>query len=138
MKTMQQVLAQDAFTAFLTRPRNRFDDALEIQLGAGNIIAIGATLITAARECQDERHDWRGDPALQMIVHQLCHLVGVQTVDYPRNSYGGFNYAEADAACCRKASFPTLLYLAEAAERSRASALRELRVVGLAGALEAA
>ena len=58
-------------------PRNRFADALAINNGAGNLVAISRSLKDAAWEAQEEHRSteaaWR-DPAVRLIAHQIGYL----------------------------------------------------------------
>lgn len=54
--------------------RNRFDDALQINMGAVNISGIAHSLIDACRACRDEGAQPADDAAVRLIVHQLAHL----------------------------------------------------------------
>jgi hypothetical protein len=105
-------------TEFFARKHSRFDDALEIQMGACNLRAIAGTLIEASEAAYLEFVQPGKCPAVQLILHQMAHLCTIMTSDYPAGS-GGFNYNEAEAACCAKASFETLHYIASQENRLR-------------------
>ena len=57
--------------------RNRFKEALMINEGAGNLVAISRSLKDAAWEAQEEHRSteaaWR-DPAVRLIAHQIAYL----------------------------------------------------------------
>jgi hypothetical protein len=86
----------------------RFSDALFIQEGACNPSAIARALV---RACDDAREDyrrapgtdWRLDPAIQLILHQLCFLCGISTRDEAYETEDGqrvgFDWDAAMAAC---------------------------------------
>jgi hypothetical protein len=63
------------------RVARRFEDALEIQDGAINPVAIAKALVDACLECIDEGVSQCEDPAVRLIVHQLSHIVDSRTVD---------------------------------------------------------
>jgi hypothetical protein len=64
--------------------RNRFDDALFIQAGAVNGLAISKALHRAYEAARSESRNTKTtnqDPAVQLILHQLCHLAAIPTKD---------------------------------------------------------
>lgn len=68
--------------------RNRFEEALFIQGGACNGRAIAKALVKAYEEAHLERQGTdktNADPAVQLIVHQLCHLAQINTDDGERH-----------------------------------------------------
>jgi hypothetical protein len=83
-------------------PRNRFENALEIQEGACNGLAVSKALHEAYREAYAEGKDTTGynqDPAVQLILHQLCHLAGIPT----ESTNGSFwDWDRATAACTER------------------------------------
>jgi len=98
------------------RTPNRFENALMIQSGACNGAAIAGSLHQAYREAREEYRDTdrtNRDPAVQMILHQLCHLGRISTDDYSHPS--GFRYDRAYRECVdRCQSYRTLVLLGEA------------------------
>jgi hypothetical protein len=58
---------------------NRYDDALYINAGACNPKGVARALVEAIDQVCRERNatDVRSDPAVQLILHQLCHLAGM-------------------------------------------------------------
>lgn len=74
----------------IQRTRNRFDDALFVQAGACNGQAVARALVKAYDEAKADTRstgDANLDPAVQMILHQLCHLGGIITEDSSRFVY---------------------------------------------------
>ena len=58
----------------------RHDDALLIQQGACNPIAIANTLVDAIGEARKAPDEYiTRDPAVRLITHQLCHVLGIMT-----------------------------------------------------------
>lgn len=58
---------------------NRYDDALFIQMGASNPVAVAGTLREHMADMMDGGADHptiQNDPALRLITHQLAHLMG--------------------------------------------------------------
>lgn len=67
---------------------NRFDDALEIQAGASNVLAIANALVRACHENSNEkgRTTYEDDAAIRLMIHQLAWLAlqtdGISTEAY--------------------------------------------------------
>jgi hypothetical protein len=91
-----------------TQMAQRHDDALYIQHGACNPIAIVNTLDDAIAEILAEQETFqpaerRGhpailqDPAIRLILHQLCHLTGIITMTCEHPS--GFSWDRSIDAC---------------------------------------
>lgn len=83
----------------------RHNDALYIQAGASNGSGIARALVSAYDEVRKDP-DYTGtdmmnrDAAVQLILHQLCHLARIGVDD---NIEGGFNYDRAYQECVDKA-----------------------------------
>ena len=74
----------------IQRTRNRFEEALFVQAGASNGRGVARALVKAYDEAATETgstFDSNHDPAVQMILHQLCHLGGIFTEDSSRFVY---------------------------------------------------
>jgi hypothetical protein len=90
--------------------RNRYDNALFINCGgACNPSGIAHSIVDACKEMRDEpdyagTDEMRRDPALRLMIHQLCHLMGIITSDCE----GGFVWQTAVDACAAKAADDTL------------------------------
>lgn len=64
-----------AITFNPNKPGQRFSDAIAIDAGACNPIAISRALVRAIEEIRDQDTDAIcNDPAVRLIVHQLAHL----------------------------------------------------------------
>lgn len=77
---------------------NRFDDALQIQQGACNPVAITNRLqhhVQALFRSGSGTDTIRNDPALRLIVHQLAFLFGTDRFD----GIGSTEYDDAIKAC---------------------------------------
>lgn len=61
--------------------RNRHQNAVEIQQGACNVVAIANALLTAARDAREGGIAPESDPAVQLIVHQLAFLCNTAKID---------------------------------------------------------
>ena len=61
--------------------RNRFKEAIQIQQGACNPIAVSRALTLAIEQVRDERGSIEDDPAVRLIAHQLSFLLGVPKID---------------------------------------------------------
>ena len=71
----------------------RHDDALYAQAGACNFAAVVKTgLLEAAQAVRAEGGRPGKDPAVRMIMHQLCHLAGIEVRDTVREAH---HYPEA-------------------------------------------
>jgi hypothetical protein len=89
----------------------RHDDALFAQTGACNATAVSKALARAYEEAMDEMRTGpleqrstttvNRDPACQLILHQLCFLAGIPTID--GCGADGW-YDQAVAECQRLAS----------------------------------
>jgi hypothetical protein len=81
---------------------HRFKDALEIQQGASNMIAISRTLVRAIEQWRDERPlgTIEADPAVRLIVHQMAHLCAVDEINT-----GLFTYSQLTDECEREVWF---------------------------------
>jgi hypothetical protein len=92
--------------------RNRFEEALWIQAGAVNGLAISKALHRAYQEARGDRRDTTStnrDPEVQLILHQLAHLVAI-----PTDSENGrwWDYWRAHQACIERCnSWHTLVTL---------------------------
>lgn len=87
----------------------RHDDALFAQGGACNGLAVSKALAAAYTEAREELRDTykvNRDPAIRLILHQLCHLAGLPTMDSEIPS--GFRWLQDEEACRRLASDNTL------------------------------
>lgn len=91
--------------------RNRFDNALFINHGgACNPSGIAHAIVDACKEMRDEPNyvgtdAMRRDPAVSLMLHQLCHLYGM-SVDGA--TLGGFNWDACFKACAAHAGDDTL------------------------------
>jgi hypothetical protein len=85
----------------------RHDDALYIQAGACNGSGIARSLVKAYDEVRAEPN-YTGtdmmnrDAAVQLILHQLCHLALISTDDHPHET--GFHYDRSYQECVDNAS----------------------------------
>ncbi len=82
--------------------RNRFEEALWIQAGAVNGLAISKALLRASAEARDERSatdHFNQDPAVQLILHQLAHLARIPT-DSENDVW--WDYGRATRACIER------------------------------------
>lgn len=61
--------------------RNRFQNAVEIQQGACNVVAVANALLTAARDAREGGIAPESDPAVRLIVHQLAFLCNTARID---------------------------------------------------------
>jgi hypothetical protein len=92
--------------------RSRFEEALWIQAGAVNGLAISKALHRAYQQARAERRDTTStncDPAVQLILHQLAHLARI-----PTDSENGrwWDYGRATLACVERCnSWRTLVTL---------------------------
>lgn len=75
----------------------RHRDALAIQAGACNPLAITHSLLAALRECPDT-NAMRTDPAVRLIAHQLAFLLDVRALDDPQ-AYAAATNACGEATC---------------------------------------
>lgn len=69
---------------------NRFRDAVQIQAGASNPIAVSRALVRAIDAVREENGDTKAicnDPACRMIAHQLAYLLGVPALDAGTGEY---------------------------------------------------
>jgi hypothetical protein len=83
-----------------TTMKNRFDDALFAQTGACNGRAVSHALVAAYAAAHTESRDTatsNNDPAVRLLLHQLCHLAGIPTMD--SGNPDGFDYARDTALC---------------------------------------
>lgn len=79
----------------------RHDDALFIQDGACNPLAIANTMLAAMHEVRAEgggSEAMARDPAVRLMLHQLCHLARLHTVDWNTNTEC-FDYTRETDAC---------------------------------------
>jgi hypothetical protein len=77
---------------------NRHKDALQIQQGASNPLAVANALVCAIREVNDERGSARTDAAVLLIAHQLEHLLRSKTLSESLQVYQSALKACQDAA----------------------------------------
>lgn len=87
----------------------RHSDALFIQHGACNPSGIARTLVRAIDEIRTSNTDTAticSDPAVRLITHQLCHILGIITVDAKESE--GFNWDRAYFECIQKADAATI------------------------------
>jgi hypothetical protein len=114
----------------------RHDDALFIQAGACNPIAISRSLSWACGAAHDDdakkppgkRQGFmaiRQDPAVRLITHQLCHLFGMIVDDTPQSYPEAFGWKKAYDECLLQASPATLASLQLQGEYQRLQAARE-------------
>jgi hypothetical protein len=100
----------------IQQTRNRFEQALLIQAGASNGRGVARALVKAYDEAATETgstFDSNHDPAVQMILHQLCHLGGIPTCEASRRN-GGFDWRAAYRECMERCqSYKTLVLLDE-------------------------
>jgi hypothetical protein len=99
----------------------RHDDALFIQTGACNPIGIAKALESACLEAHEEDAKLgdkrigtmavRRDPAVRLITHQLCHLLGMNVDEQSGTSPASFVYHVEYAACLIAASEDTITSL---------------------------
>jgi hypothetical protein len=81
-------------------PRRRFADALAIQAGACNLLAVAGALKDACKEVYEEKMSTvavQKDPAVRLIIHQMAFLAGVSSLDGSDK-----DYHEATEACARR------------------------------------
>lgn len=75
----------------ITIPRQydgrRFGQALAIQQGASNPVAIARALVAAIYEVSDKNGVIDTDPAVRLICHQLASLLGVSRLNRDLNDY---------------------------------------------------
>ena len=86
---------------------NRFENALFIQQGAVNGRAIARVLVDAYEEAMAEyggTDAMNRDPAVQLILHQLCHLARMGVNDYNLRDETRFDYDRATQACKDRSS----------------------------------
>ncbi len=106
----------------------RHDDALFIQTGACNALAVGKSLhdaMVAATEEDRQRPSAerqggfavRRDPAVRLIAHQLCHLLGIIVDDASGTHPASFVYDAEYAACLLAAGDDTVAALRLTDER---------------------
>jgi hypothetical protein len=70
------------------KPGQRFSDALAIQAGACNPIAISRSLVRAVEEVRDlDTNAICADPAVRLIVHQLAFLTNVASLNHNFEDY---------------------------------------------------
>lgn len=67
--------------------QKRFSDAIAIQGGACNVVAIVNSLLAAAKDAREENVQPCEDPAVRLIVHQLAHLCNNHQVDTEPSEY---------------------------------------------------
>lgn len=81
--------------------RNRFNDALEIQEGACNPIAIANAIVRGIAEIRAEPNSGTvsitGDAAIRLMVHQLAYICNVPQIDFGPGSDG--EYSKLTAIC---------------------------------------
>lgn len=73
----------------------RHQDALAIQAGACNPLAITHSLLAAMRECADTGAI-RNDPAVRLIAYQLAYLLNLSALDQPREYTAATDACEAE------------------------------------------
>lgn len=101
----------------IQRTRNRFEEALFVQAGASNGLGVSLALNRAYREAATETGSTREanrDPAVQMILHQLCHLAEIPISETSVRIRRGFRWRSAYRECVdRCQSYHTLVLLKE-------------------------
>lgn len=76
----------------------RFKDALFIQEGACNPVAVTNSLVRAMKEIETGTEDILQDPACRLIAHQLAHLFKTSALDHEL-----FVYSQAIEECKKEA-----------------------------------
>lgn len=61
--------------------KNRFEDALAIQMGASNVSGITRTLVKAIDSAREDQVQAENDVACRLIAHQLAFLFAVDDVN---------------------------------------------------------
>ena len=94
--------------------RNRFTNALVIQGGACNGRAVAKALVQAYEEAAAENSGTdatNADTAVQLILHQLCHLARMNVDDGARHPDNPaiFHYERAEQACIERCDDPATL-----------------------------
>jgi hypothetical protein len=95
--------------------RNRFEQALFVQAGACNGGAIAKSLVNAYEEARVDNQGGtdgtNADPAVQLILHQLCHLARMNVDDglRYRDNPNIFSYERAEQACIERCGNPATL-----------------------------
>jgi hypothetical protein len=85
----------------------RHNSALLIQEGACNPSGIARILVEVIDEVREEKGDPRRDPAVQLILHQLCHLAGMVVQDSSPHP-NIFDWNRAYRTCIDKADEATV------------------------------
>jgi hypothetical protein len=83
----------------------RHDDALYIDSGAVNPVAVTNTLSKHMAELWVETHDMtkvKNDPAIKLMVHQLAFICGMSV------NWDVLEYSAVVRACCQEAEQSTL------------------------------
>ena len=62
-------------------PRNRFQNALDIQGGACNPSGIALSIVDGCREARAAGKDACKDAAVRLMVHQLAFICGIAEIE---------------------------------------------------------
>jgi hypothetical protein len=109
---------------------DRFSDAVSIQQGASNPRGVARSLVKALDDAANEGKSQRTDPAARMIVHQLCHLLGIMVHDIQsfrsdaveHYQGGGFIYEVDYHKCLASLSLEEARSIGKSTERTEALA----------------
>ena len=108
VKPLELTIVQEA-----QMKRNRFEAALFIQAGACNGRAVAKALVEAYEAAYLEHQGTdktNADPAVQFILHQLCHLAKMNVDDgFLERSPAIFNYERATQECVDRCENPEAL-----------------------------
>jgi len=62
-------------------PRNRFQNALDIQGGACNPSGIALAIVDGVQEARKDGKDACKDAAVRLMVHQLAYICGIAEIE---------------------------------------------------------